>query len=353
VDAIEVDGSFGEGGGQIVRTAVTFSVIQRRAIHITKIRVGREVPGLRQQHASTLRAMAEIFGAELRGDEVGSSEVSFSPGGARTSLAAVDMKTAASIPLLLQAVIPAVALTHSSLTLELRGGTDVPWSPTFDYLTTVAAKAYALLGITFRAEAARRGYYPRGGGIVVAEVEPAASVNPVGLDLPREPATAELTSRCAGLPRHVAERQLESMGTALASSGISVASKTLSEEQADSPGSSVLAAVTVGGRILGADAIGERGRPAEEVGREAAHKFAFTLGSGAPVDVNLADMIAPLLSMASEPSSLIVPEVTLHLKTGLYVARLFTGCEYSWRQKKSCFLVEIRPVSGSNASPKG
>lgn len=348
MDSIEVDGSFGEGGGQILRTAVTFSVIQGRAIHVTKIRAGREVPGLRQQHVSTLRAMGEIFGGELRGADVGSSEVYFSPGSPRVSSATADMKTAASITLLLQAVIPAIALTHSALALELRGGTDVPWSPTFDYLSAVVAKAYRLLGISFTVKATRRGYYPKGGGRVVAEVEPAASLSSVELGPPDGPVSVDLTSRCAGLPRHVAERQLGSMERVLASTGINVASKILGEEQADSPGSSVLASVTNGGRILGADAIGARGKRAEDVGKEAAQRLVSTLASGAPVDANLADMIAPLLSLAQAPSTLIVPEASPHLKTGLYVAGLFTGCVYTLRKEGARSVVEVRPVSGHN-----
>ena len=229
----------------------------------------------------------------------------------------------------------------------------MPWSPTFDYLSTVVAKAYRLLGISFRVEAARRGYYPNGGGRVVAEVEPASSLRPVNLGPQAGPASVDLTSRCAGLPRHVAERQLDSMERVLASSGIQVASKALSEEQADSPGSSVLAAATEGGRILGADAIGARGKRAEEVGREAAQRFVSVLNSGAPVDSNLADMIAPLLSLAREPSTLFVPEVSLHLKTSLYVANLFTGCAHSWREEGKGFVVEVRPVSGTMPKKAG
>jgi RNA 3'-terminal phosphate cyclase (ATP) len=246
-------------------------------------------------------------------------------------------------------VIPAVALTHSALALELKGGTDVPWSPTLDYLSTVVAKAYGVLGISFGLRATRRGYYPNGGGTVHARVEPTVSVGSAVFGPPEGPVSVDLTSRCAGLPRHVAERQLDSMERVLASSGIHVDSRTISEEQADSPGSSVLAAVTSRGRILGADAIGARGKRAEEVGRDAAQRLVSTLRSRAPVDANLADMVAPLLSLLRGPSRLIVPEVSLHLITGLYVARLFTQCSYSWRKKGTAAVVEVRPVLGHNA----
>jgi RNA 3'-phosphate cyclase len=342
---IEVDGSFGEGGGQILRTAATFSAILGKPVRVYKIRAGREVPGLRQQHVSALQTLARIFGAQLRGAEVGSLEVSFSPGRLEATSVTVDMKTAASITLLLQAVVPAVALTHSKVTLEITGGTDVPWSPTFDYVSTVVRRAYGLLGIQFEATASRRGYYPRGGGKVTATVEPAASLRPVKLTRGIGPASADLVSRCGRLPRHVAERQLETMVRVLSASGVDIGSKTLSEEEADSPGSSVLASISKGGQLLGSDGLGAKGRSAEEVGERAAEGLVSTLRSGASVDSNLADMVAPLLSLAEGESSLLVPQVSLHLKTGLHVARLFTGCESSYVEDGRACLVSIRPSS--------
>lgn len=349
VDALEVDGSFGEGGGQILRTAVTFSVIAGRPVRVSKIRAGREIPGLRQQHVSTLQALGLIFGAELKGAEIGSSEITFSPGSRHLLSTSVDMKTAASITLLLQAVIPAVALTRSRVALQITGGTDVPWSPTLDYLSEVVRPAYKLMGLNFRVDSTRRGYYPRGGGKVSAEVEPASSLHPVSLTTPHTVAKVDLVSRCACLPRHVAERQLESMVRFLSSSGVSIGSRTLGEEKADSPGSSVLAYTTSEGHMIGADAIGARGRRAEDVGEQAAVKLASSLSSGAAVDTNLADMIAPLLSLADGASTLRVPQVSLHLKTGLHVARLFTGCEYSSQQDGATYVITIRPDQGHNA----
>lgn len=346
---VDVDGSYGEGGGQILRTAVAFSVILGKSVRVFKIRAGREVPGLRQQHVSTLQTLSKIFGADLRGAEVGSSEIRFAPGRLGESSVAVDMKTAASITLLLQAVIPAVALTRSRVSLDIIGGTDVPWSPTFDYFSGPVGRAYGLLGIEFEAAASKRGYYPRGGGRVTAEVKPAAALRAVRLERGVGPARADLVSRCGHLPRHVAERQMEAMVRVLSASGVEVGSRTLSEEGADSPGSSVLASVTNAGRLLGVDALGARGRSAEDVGEEAAQGLAASLRSGASVDSNLADMIAPLLSLADGESSLFVPEVSLHLKTGLHVARLFTKCDFSYVQEGGAYVVTVTPVSGHNA----
>ena len=349
-NVIDVDGSYGEGGGQILRTAVAFSSILGRPVRVSKIRAGRDVPGLRQQHLSALQTLAEIFRGELHGADVGSSEISFSPGRAGATAISVDMKTAASVTLLLQAVIPAVALAGSRVELEVRGGTDVPWSPTFDYFSTVVKPAYGLLGVEFEASASRRGYYPRGGGRVSVKVGPCASLRAVDLVSAGAGSTrADLVSRCGRLPRHVAERQLEAMARILSASGVEVGDKSLGEEETDSPGSSVLASVTGGGRLIGADCLGAKGRSAEEVGGRAAEGLVSAVRSGAAVDSNLADMIAPLLSLAQRRSSLLVPEVSLHLKTGLYVAGLFTGCGFSFEQRGAAHLVTVSPLSGHNA----
>jgi RNA 3'-phosphate cyclase len=343
VEFLDVDGSYGEGGGQILRTALAFSTITRRPVRVSKIRAGRDVPGLRRQHVSSLRVLGAVFDSKLDGVAEGSSEVSFVPGLPRAEYISLDMKTAASITLVLQAVIPAVALTHSRLTLELVGGTDVPWSPTFDYFDSIVRIAYGAIGIKFSARAVRRGYYPRGGGQAVVKVEPCEALRPLQLvEQPRVEAV-DLTSRYALLPRHVAERQLGSAVAALEEKGFRIERKLVAEEQADSPGSSVLVSSSGDSFFLGADKLGARGCPSEEVGRAAAERFASLARSGACVDDNLADMLAPLLSLASGPSALRVARVSKHLDAGVYIAKLFSSCEYNIREEGQGAVVAIRP----------
>jgi len=343
VESLEVDGSLGEGGGQILRTAVAFSAIQKRPIRVVRIRSGRREPGLKKQHAAALRIMGEIFDAQLQGAEEGSQEITFSPGLPRAKTLSVDMKTAASITLVLQAVIPAVALSRSGLSLELFGGTDVPWSPTFDYLVEVARKAYELIGITFSASSQKRGYYPNGGGKAVATIEPCDDLKQLEMVTTNIPLGANVISRCGRLPRHVADRQLESACSLLKERSIEIESAVAYVEDADSPGSSVLVYAKTQDRVFGSDAIGARGKPAEAVGKGAAEAFIGGAATGACVDVNLVDMIAPLLSLGRGVSRLTVPEITSHLKTSMQLARQFTGCEYSFDERGPVSLVTISP----------
>ena len=343
VEFLDVDGSYGEGGGQILRTALAFSIITGRPVRVSKIRAGREVPGLRRQHVSSLRVLGAVFDSKLDGVAEGSSEVSFVPGPPRADSISLDMKTAASITLVLQAVVPAVALTRSRLTLELVGGTDVPWSPTFDYFDAIVRRAYGAIGIKFSAKAVRRGYYPRGGGRAVVNVEPCEALRPLQLTESPRVEAVDLTSRCALLPRHVAERQLSSAAAALEEKGLRIGQKLVAEEPADSPGSSVLVSSSADSFFLGSDELGVRGRPSEEVGRTAAERFASCVRSGACVDDNLADMLAPLLSLASGPSTLRAARVSKHMDTGFYIAKLFSSCEYSVREEAQGAVVAVRP----------
>ena len=343
MEFLDVDGSQGEGGGQILRTAVSLSSILGKPVRVVNIRAGREVPGLKRQHVSALEVLAKVFGGALNGAEVGSSSITFTPGSQKVEALSIDMETAASITLVLQAVVPAVSLTHSRLSLELVGGTDVPWSPTFDYFQQVLREAYSSIGIRFELSAKRRGYYPRGGGQVSARIEPSQGVLPLDLTAkPRVPG-AMLVSRCGHLPRHVAERQLDSATALLSDSGINTLVSALSEEQADSPGSSILAYFAGNGGFFGGDAIGARGKSAEEVGTEAAERFALAASSGAAMDSNLADMVIPLLSLAEKPSRVRVPRVTEHLKSGLHLATQFTSCKWAAHEEGKTSIVEMAP----------
>jgi RNA 3'-phosphate cyclase len=347
---IEVDGSFGEGGGQILRTAVCLSMVLGVPIHVTKIRAGRRVPGLRPQHSVTIKILGEICSAEIEGAQVGSTELTFSPGVVETSRGSFDLGTAASIPLVLQAVIPAVSLMGRSYDLDLIGGTDVPWSPTSDYVATVLAAAMKAIGIGFSFSTGRRGYYPNGGGRARVHVEPCEEVEPLQLASKREeggkagrPPVVSLSSRCGKLPVSVAERQADAAMSVLRARGVGVVKSDVTLEESVSPGSSMLVSQVLEGCYLGGDSIGARGKPAELVGREAAERFLGAYTSGARLDSYLADMLGPILCLADSPSVALIPFVTEHLKTSIHVAAQFTGASFGFEQRDGAALLSISP----------
>ncbi len=343
MEFVEVDGSKGEGGGQILRTAVAFSAILRKPVRVSGIRAGRLEPGLKRQHVSALQVLNRVFGGDLTGAREGSSVITFVPSAPRLRSLSIDMGTAASITLVLQAVIPAVALNRTELSLELVGGTDVPWSPTFDYLDRVVRSAFASVGMRFETTASRRGYYPRGGGRATAAIGTCEHLASIDFAERRETSGAKVVSRCGGLPRHVAERQLASASKVLESAGIAVLGSEVEAGLSDSPGSSVLVYFAGQGAHLGADGLGARGKPAEDVGADAASRFVAAAKSGASLDSNLADMLLPLLSMASEPSVARIPEVTEHLRSGLDLAEQFTSCTWSAEVVDGASVVRVEP----------
>jgi RNA 3'-phosphate cyclase len=341
---VEVDGSFGEGGGQILRTAVCFSMVLGVPIHVTKIRAGRRIPGLRPQHSATLKILSQVCSAEVSGGGVGSTELTFAPGSLTKKRMSFDLGTAASIPLVLQAVIPAVSLMRSSFDMELVGGTDVPWSPTSDYLESVVGPAMKAIGISFSFHVERRGYYPNGGGRARVHIDPCEHVNalrltePVGLQ--EGPA---VVSRCSKLPVKVAERQANAAVAVLRGRGVETAKKDVFLEDSISPGSSILVSLVGEGRFVGADSIGAPGKPAESVGREAAQTFLGAFAGGATVDSHLADMLAPVLCLSDSSSTLLIPEVTQHLETSLHVAKQFTSSDYEFSRVADATMMSISP----------
>lgn len=345
MDFVEVDGSRGEGGGQTLRTALAFSVVLGKPVRVSKVRAGRPVPGLRRQHVSAAKVISEVFGGTLEGATEGSSQVSYAPGdGGKAGRVSIDMGTAASVTLVLQAVVPAAAVTGLKLELRLTGGTDVPWSPTLDYFGTVVRAAYARAGVAFALEASRRGYYPRGGGRIMAVVEPGGPPKGIEQTSPPQGSAPEVTSRCALLPKHVAERQLAAAVSYLRRAGVGVSNSSASLEEADSPGSSICLSEIGEGVARGSDAIGSRGKTAEAVGVDAASRYIATLRSGANFDENVTDMLVPVLSLAGVPSRLRVPRVTPHTQTVMDLATQFTGCDFAVEGGGSSVVLEVRPM---------
>jgi len=337
-----VDGSYGEGGGQILRTAVALSAIIRRPVRVVKIRAGRPNPGLRPQHVGTIKIIASMCDAEVDGLSVGSPTILFKPKRLVASDMRYDIGSAGAITLLLQVAVIVAAKAEQKCNFEIIGGTDVKWSPTVDYFNYVFLPALKALGIYVKLDVKRRGYYPKGGGLVKVEVEPAASINPLTLtEQPKSP--ANMISVCSQLPSEVAKRQLNSALNILNQHKIPLADVKYTVEPALSAGTSITiySIDESKGTYLGADAIGERGKPAELVGREAAESFLAEWSAQAAVDSHLADMLVLPLSLAEGTSTYTTSKLTQHLQTNLYVVSKLTECAYKLN-KLSSGAVEVK-----------
>lgn len=350
---IVVDGSFGEGGGQILRTAIGLSAALGKPVKIVNIRARRSNPGLQHQHLTAVRALAQISSARVEGTYIGSTQLVFEPRGLRGGEYVFDVGTAGSVTLVLQALTPVLPFLDRESVIEIRGGTDVPWSPPVDYIKYVFIPIAKRLGLDMEIELIRRGHYPRGGGIIKVYVRPSKKLGAVELIERGSIKRVGGRSHCVKLPRHVAERQAKAARDSLSHLSIPIDIELEFYEPGRDPhlgpGSGIVLYAEADKSILGADALGEKGKPAEAVGREAAAKLLEEIESGAALDSHMGDMIVSLACLANGVTRYTTSKLTLHTETVLKIAKDIAGCDYRVLDYGKAKLIELIEVRGVRA----
>ena len=325
---VEIDGSFGEGGGQILRTSLSLSCLTGKPFRIFNIRKNRRKPGLQPQHLTSVRAAKLVSGAETKGDEIGSSNLVFEPSGCRPGEYAIDIGTAGSTSLVLQTVVPALLFAGGESEITLTGGTHVPMSPPFGYLAEVYGPALRRLGLDVRFGIEKYGFYPKGGGKVQAHVRPAEGVRPlVAID---RGGLIRLTgiSAVGNLPESIARRQKDALTETLRTASNIEADIRVESVPTPGTGTFVFLLAEYEGAVAGFSSVGVRGKRAEVVGAEAARQFLDYHESGAALDKHLADQLAVFLSMADGVSSFTTESISQHLLTNLETVRKFHEYAY-------------------------
>ena len=331
---IEIDGSYGEGGGQILRTAIALSAVTGKPVKVYNIRAKRPKPGLQAQHLTGVKAVAMITKADVKGLQIGSMEVVFHPKVIQPGKYTFDVGTAGSISLVLQSLLPALAFAPAPVELEITGGTDVSWSPPIDYMRNVFIPMVGKMGYRIDMKTLRRGHYPKGGGKVVVRAEPVERLKPVELIEQGSVIKISGISHCVRLPKHVASRQAMAAKQVLQAKGfkdVELLEEYYPPEKDPhlGPGSGiVLWAHTSANTIIGADALGSPGKPAEKVGEEAATKLIEEISSGAAVDSHMGDMLIPYIALASGFSKIKVSKLTLHAQTAIAVVEKFLDVSF-------------------------
>ncbi|HZU39050.1 MAG TPA: RNA 3'-terminal phosphate cyclase [Gemmataceae bacterium] len=319
---LELDGSFGEGGGQILRTSLALSLLTGRAFHLANVRAGRPKPGLQPQHLQSVRAAAAVGHAQLRGAALCSTDLVFEPGPIVSGKYRFDIGTAGATGLVLQTIYLPLALRGDGPSeLTLIGGTHVTTSPCFHFLDITWRRYLEASGLHLRLRLQRPGFYPRGGGLVEAFLQPCRHLRGIRLG-ERGEVRATGFSAVAGLPESIAKRQARRAAFRLQQLGLEA---VLREEQWEGGPGTVLAVILntqpVPTLFFG---LGARGKPAERVADEAVDQVSAYLRAGpALVDAHSADQIVLPLALAEGPSEYRVAEVTRHLTTNIAVIRQF------------------------------
>ena len=336
---LKINGAHGEGGGQIVRSAITLSCITNQPIHLENIRKNRKNEGLKPQHLAAIKILKKISNAKVIGDTLGSTELKFIPGEIKNLELNEDVKTAGSISLILQVLIPAVSISQKKLSLIIKGGTDVMWSPTMNYTKYVLKEAYYRMGIRFELEITKRGYYPKGEGEIKVKVFP-SEIKSIKLSK-RKKQKLQLKCSFSKIPIQIIEKKIDAIKEEVEKHNFEIEIEMKEDEASDS-GSSVLIYSVDENSIIGIDGLFNKKTQNFDL------DFNKFMSNSLGLDEKLADMIVVPASLAKGNTVFQVKEITNHLETNLFVTSKITGCKYGIGKISEGFEVIIEGVSNSS-----
>ncbi|MGD2247454.1 MAG: RNA 3'-terminal phosphate cyclase [Candidatus Methanofastidiosia archaeon] len=324
---LEIDGSHGEGGGQILRTSVTLSALTKTPCTITNIRGNRPNPGLKPQHLKGLQAAADICNADTSGFSIGSERIEFTPHQIKSGKYTIEIGTAGSIALILQVLVPICLHAPDVTELVITGGTDVKWSPTMSYFKNVFVTLLTKMGAKIDITVEKYGFYPKGGGKVKAVVHPWKNKSALQVDKrgPLQEITVESIASTFLKNAQVAERQADAFMRKFPE-----ARSTIQYAKTLNPGSTCCGIAYCTHSVLGADSLGEKGKPAEKVGTDPAVTLKKELASHAALDTHMADQVIPYLALLGGTVS--VAGITEHTKTNIWVCHQFLDTDISVKQ---------------------
>lgn len=334
---IEIDGSYGEGGGQILRMGIALASLTKKPVRIFNIRANRPNPGLRRQHMVAIESLAKICNARVKGLHVDSRAIEFYPSEIKGGSFEFDIGTAGSITLVLQACLLPSLFAENETRLRIIGGTDVKWAPPWDYFQNVFLRLLHKMGANIEAYLNRRGYYPVGGGEAEVYIKPCDKIKAIEFD--EKIGEIEGLVSIANLPIGIAERVKKAAETEFEKEGLK-ANIMIEETSASSSGVGIV--LWTKGKILGSDSLGEKGKPAEQVGREAAQKLIEEIRADVDLDEKAVDQLLPYMAIANEKMRFKCRYLSKHAETEIWLIKKFISASFEIKKDK-IYEIEVIP----------
>lgn len=320
---IEIDGSVGEGGGQIVRSSLALSIITGKPFQIMRVRANRQKPGLLNQHLTALHAAVEISGAQTSGVRLGSSSFLFSPGRLRAGNFRFDIGTAGSTTLVFQTILPALMSADEPSTILLEGGTHNPMAPPFEFMKDTFLPLLTRMGVEVSAKLLAYGFYPQGGGSLEFQIRPEKQLKPLHLAEKGRVKSVNARALVVRLPEEIGYRELRVLKSKLSR----LDNKQVIEvKEGRSPGNVVIVQIDNKELVETVTSIGGRGVKAEIVAEKAVAEANPYLASAAAVGEHLADQLLIPMALAGEGSYL-TSVLSRHTTTNIGVIRQFLNVE--------------------------
>ncbi|BBM85777.1 RNA 3'-terminal phosphate cyclase [Candidatus Uabimicrobium amorphum] len=323
---LEIDGSFGEGGGQVLRSSLTLSILCKKPFTIKNIRANRRKPGLKAQHLTAIKAAAHVSQASVSGNELHSTQMSFSPGNCVPGNYFFDVQTAGATSLVLQTIHLPLSFATSPSIVDIKGGTHVPFSPVFEFLQTSWGNFIKTVMNEVDISINKAGFFPKGQGHFQAKISPHTAIKPV--DFMERPSIKRITICVVSskLPEHVAAREIESLKHYLKKNSIpgKIDSVVVNHPSVGIGNCLLLHCELKNGLTVSFSEMGKQGRPAEKVAEILGKTFVSYWKSKSAVDEHLADQILLPLSFAAAPSQFTVSKITQHLLTNAKIIETFS-----------------------------